>query len=162
MSEPRWNVRVANVNSGADVEQLARLRFAWRARERDEVGLSESEFASEFARWLFDHRDSHVGFIGSLGDDAVAMAWLALVDRVPGPGVFERRCAYVQSVFVTPANRNHGRGSQLMTALIELSRERGLDYIAVHPSAESFSFYQRLGFVGTQKVLELDFRSERP
>jgi GNAT superfamily N-acetyltransferase len=154
-------VRIGDLANDHDVEQLSQLRFSWRAKERDEQGLSEDEFARSFARWCREHSDSHVGFLGSLGDNAVAMTWLALVDRVPGPRVFERRCAYVQSAYVSPEHRNAGYGSRLMAGLIDYSRTLGLDYVAVHPSSESFSFYQRLGFAGTSKVLELDFRHER-
>ncbi len=156
-----WNVRRALVDNEGDIADLARLRYAWRAVERDESGLNSEQFATAFAFWLMEHRASHVGFIGSLGDEAVAMAWLALVDRVPGPGVFVRRCAYVQSVYVAEIHRNGHYGTLLMGKLIDFAREHQLDYLAVHPSSESFSFYQRLGFAGTEKVLELDFRSER-
>ena len=154
-------VRRATFEDPRDIGELATLRFAWRARERGEQSMSESEFTSAFALWLREHRESHVGFIGSLGTEPVAMAWLALVDRVPGPGVFERRCAYVQSVFVTAHYRSAGYGSAIMSVLIDDARELRLDYLAVHPSAESFNFYRRLGFEETNSVLELDFRSDR-
>jgi GNAT superfamily N-acetyltransferase len=157
----RFEVRVADPDNDIDLGALSTLRFAWRARERDEVGLIEDAFADAFAIWLQEHRASHVGFLGTLGTAPVAMGWLAIVDRVPGPGVFERRCAYVQSVYVTPERRQQGLGAALMNELISYARDLGLDYLAVHPSAEAFNFYERLGFAGTSKVLELDFRSAR-
>jgi GNAT superfamily N-acetyltransferase len=130
----------------------------WRALERDEGGLDREEFDAAFTRWWRDHRDSHVAAIGSLDDEPVAMAWLALVDRVPGPGAFVRRCAYVQSVYVERAHRNDALGSALMREVISRAQELELDYLAVHPSPFAFSFYRRLGFDPTSRVLELDFR----
>ncbi len=154
-------VRVANLENERDVAELSQLRFAWRAVERDELGLSEDAFRVAFATWLHEHRTSHVGFLGRLGDEPVAMAWLAIVDRVPGPELFERRCAYVQSVYVSRAYRNGGIGARVMNELIGFARGARLDYLAVHPSQESFSFYRRMGFAGTDHVLELDVRPPR-
>jgi GNAT superfamily N-acetyltransferase len=154
------SVRVGRADDDRDVADLARLRVAWRVGERDEVGLDEASFAAALREWMVEHAD-HVAFIGALDDEAVAMGWLAVVHRVPGPGVFVRTCAYVQSVYVAPAHRDSGVGSALMAALVEHGRDLGVDYLAVHPSERSFPFYERLGFSGTERVLELDFRPGR-
>jgi GNAT superfamily N-acetyltransferase len=153
-------VRIGSDASARDVADLARLRVAWRVGEGDESGLDEASFATALATWMREHPD-HLGFIGSIDEEAVAMAWMAIVHRVPGPGVFVRTCAYVQSAYVAPEHRNDGVGTAVMTALIEHGRGIGLDYIAVHPSERSFPFYRRLGFRGTERVLELDFRPGR-
>jgi GNAT superfamily N-acetyltransferase len=157
-----WRLRVANADDPRDVADLATLRFRWRAIERDEVGLSAEEYRDALGRWMYEHAASHVGFIGNLNDEAVAMAWLAIVDRVPGPGHFVRTCAYVQSVYVVPEARDRGLGSALMAEVVRHGRLLGLDYLAVHPSERSFPFYERLGFSATDRVLELDFRPRWP
>ena len=51
------------------------------------------------------------------------MAWLALVDRVPGPEHFTRRSAYVQSVFVISPERSNGIGTSLMEFVLVHARE---------------------------------------
>lgn len=140
---------------------LATLRYEWQADPLNANQLSANEFHDALASWWRDHRDSHVGLLGSVDGRAVAMAWLAIVDRVPGPGTFVRRCGYVQSTFVRESWRNRGLGANLMAAVVDRSGELGLDYLAVHPSEFSFSFYRRLGFDPTSRVLELDFRPAR-
>jgi GNAT superfamily N-acetyltransferase len=85
----------------------------------------------------------------------VAIAWLAVVDRIPGPEFFVRRSGYVQSVYVVPDRRSQGVGTALMEHLVGYARNAELDYLAVHPSERSFEFYRRLGFAPTTKVLEL-------
>ncbi len=149
----------ADLRNSTDVAQLARLIFQWRSVERDEVGLTFDDYLSRFESWVAGHLTTHEAFVIEDGGAFIGMAWLALVDRVAGPVHFVRRCAYVQSVFVDADRRNQELGRSMLEALIERSRELGLDYIAVHPSERSFPFYERLGFSATARVLELDFRT---
>jgi GNAT superfamily N-acetyltransferase len=155
------SVRVADLARASDLESLAALRYQWRAEERGETGMERGEFVDALVGWLRAHESSHVGFLGELDGSAVAIAWLALVERVPGPGAFRRTCGYVQSVYVAPSQRSRGLGAMVMTQLIEHARNSGLDYLAVHPSPASFAFYRRLGFANSDGVLELDFRPSR-
>jgi len=128
-SEP--TVRVATPE---DARGLAALRWTWRVDEHGEHGLTEGEFSASFADWFRSHRDSHVAFIAEAGDSQVGMAWLALIDRVPGPGVWLRLAGHLQSVYVLPARRAEGIGSALVTAVLKEASDRGLDYVWVHPS----------------------------
>jgi GNAT superfamily N-acetyltransferase len=145
-------IRVAGLS---DAEKLARLRYHWRVDERGERGLDEQSFAEGLRSWMDDHRSSHVPFLALRSGEPVGTAWLALVDRVPGPGHFVRRSAYVQSVFVIPPERSLGVGTRLMRLVVDHARHLGLDYVAVHPSEHSFSLYRRVGFTDTDRVLEL-------
>jgi GNAT superfamily N-acetyltransferase len=90
-------------------------------------------------------------FLALRGASPIGMAWLALVDRDPGPRYFTRRSAYVQSVFVVSHERTNGVATTLMGILLTHSRTLGLDYVAVHPSERSFSLYRRLGFTETDR-----------
>lgn len=150
-----WRVRLADVDTVVDLAALRDLRGQWR-------GVGDAVFATAFDEWCRAHRDSHRAFLGSLGERDVAMAWLAIVDRVPGADRFVRQAAYVQSVFVAEDVRDRGLGARLVRDLVTLARDLDLDYLAVHPSARSFSFYQRLGFSPTERVLELDLRTASP
>lgn len=150
-----WRVRVADVESDRDLSSLRDLREQWR-------GTGDGSFASAFAQWCRAHRESHRAMLGSLGGRDVAMAWLAIVDRVPGPDRFVRRAAYLQSVFVAEDVRNQGLGARLVTDLVAMARDLDLDYLAVHPSPRSFPFYGRLGFAPTERVLEQDLRASAP
>jgi GNAT superfamily N-acetyltransferase len=137
------------------VAHLATLRFQWRSLERGEWGSDEEVFSKELRHWLRAHESSHVPFLALDDERPIGMAWLAIVERIPGPAFFVRRSGYVQSVYVTPAQRSRGVGTELMVQLVSAARELGLDYLAVHPSEQSFEFYRRLGFENTTRVLEL-------
>ena len=65
-----------------------------------------------------DHAASHVPFLALRNGGAIGMAWLALVDRVPGPEHFTRRSAYVQSVFVISPERSNGIATSLMELVL--------------------------------------------
>ena len=90
------------------------------------------------------------------------MAWLVIIERVPGPEKWTRLSGFVQSVYVAPEHRNGGTGSLLMEKLIDGAREEGLEYLSVHPSPRSFPFYRRLGFTGEGSLLFLALDSSQP
>ena len=139
-----------------------RLRFGWRAEEGGESGLGAPEFGDAFAGWLADHVDSHIAFLARVGNEAAGIAFLALIDRIPGPEVFVRRGGHVQSVYVTPAHRNAGVGEALMRAVIADAARRGLDYVMLHPTVRSRPFYRGLGFASHDGLMELRFRAGGP
>jgi len=146
----------------ADARDLATLRWTWRVEEQGERGLTDAEFTASFTDWFRSHRDSHFAFVAEAGDSPIGMAWLALIDRVPGPGIWLRLAGYLQSVYIVPARRGEGIGSALVTAVLKEAADRGVDYVSVHPSRRSFALYQRLGFRSSDGVLEADLRSHRP
>jgi GNAT superfamily N-acetyltransferase len=156
-SEP--TIRAATIG---DVRDLAALRWIWRVDEEGEHGLTDAEFTASFIDWFRSHRDSHIAFIAKAGDSPIGMAWLALIDRVPGPGVWLRLAGHLQSVYVLRTRRGEGVGSALVTAVLNEAADRAVDYVSVHPSQRSFALYQRLGFRNSDGVLEADLRSHRP
>jgi len=141
----------------SNLSDLATLRFQWRSEELGERGLSLEEFDARFREWCTVHRESHVGYLATIGGVGVGCAWLVIVDRVPGPAKFVRRGGMIQSVYASPAHRDRGVGSDLVKVLIKEARAMGLDYLIVHPSQRSFPFYRRLGFTAAEKALELRF-----
>lgn len=154
--------RIASPDVRPDVEALAALRFRWRHDESGEAGDLAS-FTPAFATWWHDHTASHVGLLALEDDVAVGMAWLAIMDRVPGPERFRRASGMVQSVYVVPEARGRGVAAALVELLVATARERGLDYLGVHPSERSYTVYERAGFHLSGGVLELGLtRSRRP
>jgi GNAT superfamily N-acetyltransferase len=148
-------IRVATV---ADADALARLRYLWRVGEDGGRGTGLQVFEREFADWMVEHGATHVPFLAELQGVPIGMAWLVVVDRVPGPQYFIRRSAYIQSFYVIASERSCGIGTLLMASVLEHAKDLGLDYIAVHPSERSFSLYGRLGFLESDHVLELPLR----
>jgi len=149
------HIRRANAN---DAPTLAQLRYRWRVDEADESGLDLETYQTQMATWLYAHEHSHLGFVAVRDGVTVGEGWLALVERVPGPGKFLRRSAYLQAIYVVPTHRNNGIGALLVGEMMNVARELELDYVAVHPSAKSFTFYRRLGFDETSRLLEFDMR----
>ncbi len=147
-------VRPGGPNDAAD---LAGLRWRWRVDERGEVAPSTADFTAAFAGWAADHRDTHLPFVAHCGEEAIGMTWLAIITRVPGPGIWRRVSGLLQSVYVVPEHRNAGVGARLVTATLDAARDRGLDYVIVHPSERSFPLYRRLGFAESGGVLERRF-----
>jgi GNAT superfamily N-acetyltransferase len=149
--------REANLS---DAVALAHLRWTWRAVERDERGDPE-RFRGDFATWMAEHERTHVPYLVEAGGSAVGMAWLAVVERIPGPELWTRLSGILQSVYVLPEHRNRGLGNLLIRQVIEGAAAKGLDYLSVHPSPRSFPFYRRLGFGGEGRLLFLDLTADR-
>lgn len=138
----------------SDSEELARLRWIWRAVERGEKG-DPDQFRSDFVAWVAERDRTHLPFLVEVEGCAVGMAWLVIIERVPGPENWKRLSGFIQSAYVTPEHRNGGLGSLLMEKLIAGARSEGLEYLSVHPSPLSFPFYRRLGFGGEGSLLFL-------
>jgi GNAT superfamily N-acetyltransferase len=143
--------------SDDDLSELVALRYRWRVDEAGEQGDGIDQFMSKFRAWYETHRSTHAGYLAVLDGDAIGCAWLYTIDRVPGPERFIRRAGMLQSVYVVPPLRNQGVGDGLIRHIIVDSKKRELDYLMVHPSSASFSFYRRLGFAESNRVLELRF-----
>ncbi len=138
----------------ADADELARLRWRWRVDERGETGLTWADFRARFAHWWQPRGGSHLAFLAEVDRVAAGTMWLAVIDRVPGPGRWERRSGLVQNAYVVPEFRGRGVGTALLEALQAEAAHLGLDYLSVHPSERSFDFYRRGGFAETSGVLE--------
>ncbi len=134
------------------------MRWIWRAVERDERG-DPDRFRSDFVAWVAERHRTHVPFLVEVEGRAVGMAWLVIIERIPGPEKWRRLSGFLQSVYVTTEHRNSGLGSLLIEKLIEGARSEGLEYLSVHPSPLSFPFYRRLGFTGEGSLLFLALNS---
>ncbi len=99
--------------------------------------------------------ESHLAFLARLHAEAVGMAWLAILDRTPSPAKLVRLGGHVQSVYVMPGHRRQGIGSALVHHVIDVSHERDLAWLLVHPSVSSISFYRALGFAASASHMAL-------
>jgi len=152
---------VVRAGTAADGSELARLRWEWRSNLGRALELSEGDFTERFRYWVEAHPDTHLSFVAENDGSIVGMAWLAVLERVPGPDQWTRLSGILQSVFVAPDHRNGGIGAALVEAVIERARTIGVDYLTVHPSDLSFPLYRRLGFREWDGVLELDIGRPR-
>ena len=72
----------------SDLPDLARLLWL-HAAPAERARQSIESFAVDLAEWWIDHRNSHLAFIARLPEvegEAVDLAWLAVMPRVPMPG----------------------------------------------------------------------------
>ena len=152
------SVRLAGADDGVS---LAELRWRWRVDERAESGLERAPFVAAFARWTSDHAGSHLAWLAEDDGYPIGMAWLAIVERIPGPGEWLRLSGNLQSVYVVPERRGGGAGRLLIDAAVRAAKARNLEYLTVHPSERSFPLYRRVGFTDYPGVLELRFNEGR-
>src|SRR5262245_59396792 len=85
----------------ADAAALAGLRWRRATQERGYQGDNLDEFVATLGEWMRGHPE-HRAFVAEAGGEAVGMAWLAVLDRVPTASEYVRRSGDVQSVFVVP------------------------------------------------------------
>ncbi len=122
-----------------DVPELARL--LWLNADKDQRAQQTVEaFAMNLAAWWADHR-SYVAVLAREGGVAVGMAWVALVPRVPRPGVIHRFTGDIQSVFVSPEHRGQGIGSSIVLAATEHAEGVGAGRVTVHSGRRALPIY---------------------
>ncbi len=136
-----------------DVGHLARLLELFASPA--ERARSTGSFDVDLAGWWAEHVRTHIPFLArDPGADVVGMAWLALVPRVPRPGLTTRLSADVQSVFVLPAQRGRGIGAALVRAVTDHALRLGATHVTVHSSEGAVSLYERLGFASSPLLLQ--------
>lgn len=146
-------MRVAEAGA-ADLPDLARLD-AWDhlSSEPDEDVVRA--FSTQLADWWEEHAGTHRAFLARDDDGAaVGVGWVALLPRVPRPGVPDRVGADVQTVFVLPAHRGRGIGTAVVAAAVAWAEDRGVLHTSVHSSRRAVPVYERAGFVSSSRLLE--------
>ncbi len=141
--------------TAVDAAAVAELRWLWRTDERGETGPQLDGFTANLTTWIVEHLDSHIPFVAMRGHRHVGMAFLTIVERVPGVREWTRLSGEIQSAFVLPEYRGGGIGLQLMERIIVEARQLHLKYLAVHPSMRSIALYRRIGFTDGGGVLGL-------
>jgi GNAT superfamily N-acetyltransferase len=140
-----------------DFSELAGLRYEWRVDEVGERGLDEATFKEQMIARMSERRATHLGYLAARDGLNVGCAWLRVVDRVPAPAEFVRRAGIIQSAYVRASHRTVGIGSDLIRFIIDEARQMELSYLSLHPSEQSLTFYQRLGFAPYERAFELRF-----
>ncbi|MFG1869236.1 GNAT family N-acetyltransferase [Micromonospora arborensis] len=131
--------------SDADAPALARLRWRRAVQERGYQGDNLDELVETLGDWMRGHPE-HRAFVAEAAGEAVGMAWLAVLDRVPTATRYARRGGDVQSVFVVPELRDRRVGALLMSAVLDEARRLELEHVTVHSSTRAVPFYERNGW----------------
>ena len=139
-----------------DMPAVADLRWRWSV---DEDGRTPVQTPDEYRRamtgFAVDHRESHRCVVAERDGVVLGMGWLALTERPPTPDRPERRVTGdVQTVYVHPDLRGRGVARRLVTALLELADDAGVERTSVHSSVDGETLYRRLGFGDNPLLLQ--------
>ncbi len=145
---------IREANAG-DILELARLRWDFSPDQVAAARQTREAFIQEFAlfvtealsaeRWKIWVADSENRLIGNL--------YLELIPKLPRPGEFGSRFAYMTNVYVEENVRNGGIGGRLMDAAVAWAMSSDMEFIVVWPSEESVGFYERRGFRGSEAMV---------
>ncbi len=137
-----------------DLAQLASLLWLHAAPD-EQTRQSVDSYANDLVAWWANHKESHFAFVARLADaDVVGMVWLALVPRVPRPGMAMRRSGDIQSLFVLPEQRGRRIGSALVQAATEHALRLGAGRVIVQSGRKAVPVYERLGFAASPQLLQ--------
>ncbi|AGM04472.1 GNAT family N-acetyltransferase [Amycolatopsis keratiniphila] len=128
-----------------DVPALAALRRAWTEEQAGQP-VDDDGFEERFAGWYAAEASRRSAFLAELDGEAVGMVNLALIERMPRPGIPATRWAYLGNAFVLATHRDREIGSALVDAATAHARVCGCDRIVLSPTERSVPFYRRAGF----------------
>jgi GNAT superfamily N-acetyltransferase len=132
-----------------DVDELARLRAAWREQE------AASEFLAAFREWFLREQHSRWWWIAEADHARVGMVNMKLFDRMPSPDRAASRWGYLANLFVLPTHRGGGVGQSLLEAAVHRATVDGLVRLVLSPSELSVPLYGRQGFRPAHQLLFL-------
>jgi ribosomal protein S18 acetylase RimI-like enzyme len=141
-SSPDLTIRRAGA---ADAEVIGRLLHDFNT-EFEEPTPGAAALADR-VRELLDRNDFIVLLAGS---EPRGLAMLRFRPSIWTSGL---EC-YLAELYVQPEHRRRGLGLALMTAVLEVARERGADYIEVATSEDDVgarALYERFGFVNREQ-----------
>jgi len=140
-ARPRLAAVTVRMAGPADAAALAELRDVPPGR------------LAAYADWISAHRETHLPFVAEVDGRVVGCAWLHVAERVPAGGSFDRRYGDVQSVEVREEHRGRGLGAELIAAILDTARARGLSHVTVHSGRRAVDFYLRNGFSHHRQLL---------
>jgi len=127
--------------TSADAGALARLLTDFNTEYGDDVPPM-SELTSRFAQLL--EGPAFLGFL--VGEPVCGFGTVSLRPSI----YYDGPVALVEDLYVAPARRSQGHGSELMSVLLAYARESGWSAIEVQVDerdVDAMRFYERHGFV---------------
>jgi GNAT superfamily N-acetyltransferase len=148
---PQHNARVDNnitVRPAAphELDVVAGLRWQWILENEGVPVTGRDEFVQYFTTWARQNTSSHRCMVLVRDEVLIAMAWLAVLQRVPSPRALQRASGDLQCVYVVPGERDSGLGGRLIDAVLTRAGELGLERVTVHSSPRAIPAYSRHGF----------------
>jgi ribosomal protein S18 acetylase RimI-like enzyme len=138
-----------------DATALAGLRHEFRS-DLAPATEAEAAFLERCTGWMA--RRLAAGspwrcWVAETGTTIVGTVWLQLIDKLPNPVAEPERHGYVSSLYVRPAHRGAGLGSELLGACLQECERLELDTVVLWPTPASRSLYLRHGFAARDDLL---------
>jgi len=147
---------VIRASRQTDMAAVADLRWRWSVTEGGaDPATTPEAYREAMTVFAVAHPETHRCVVAEHDGRVLGMAWLALVARPPTPDrPAHRLTADVQTVYVHPDLRGRGVAGRLVTALLDLADELGVERTSVHSSVAGESLYRRLGFGDARLLLQ--------
>jgi GNAT superfamily N-acetyltransferase len=139
-----------------ELDAVAGLRWQWMLENEATPVTTCDGFVDHFVAWARKNTSSHRCMVVVRGNAVIGMAWLAITQRVPTPRSLDRASGDVQCVYVVPEQRNTGVGGRLITQILDLAGQMGLERVTVHSSHRAIPAYSRHGFAVSPRLLQAD------
>jgi GNAT superfamily N-acetyltransferase len=144
----------------ADVTAIVHHRHAMFA----EMGLSgDYETMDErFDPWLRHAMSAQLYFgwvVETEQGEIVAGGGIGLLPRPPSPPDLNEQWAFVYNVYTEPSHRRQGLARQLMEAIHDWCRERGLKTVGLNASDFGRPLYKTLGYQPSETLMLLQLEN---
>lgn len=143
-----------------DADQLARLRWDFRAEDGERPVVSPDDFHARYTAFLVQGLASGqwAHWVAEDGGEIVAHMAVLTIVSVPRPSRRRDAWGYLTDCYTRPAHRSRGVGSTLLDHVKAWAAERDLELLVVSPSERSAPFYTRAGFGPDDEFLVLHLR----
>ena len=147
---------VIRASRPSDMPAVADLRWRWSVEEGGSVPVHTADaYRSAMTAFAEAHPESHRCVVAERDGRVLGMAWLGLVGRPPAPDRPDGRLTGdVQTVYVHPEVRGLGVAGRLVTALLDVADDLGVERVSVHSSVDGERLYRRLGFGDARLLLQ--------
>ena len=132
-----------------DIPQLIELRMAYLLADFGMLDARAEEIIRGSLPSCFDrHLGGDLFAYAMRCDDGsiVSIALMLVSEKPPNPRFPHGRIGTVFNVFTAPEHRRRGLARQVMGALVEDARLRGLDLVELNATDDGYGLYKSLGF----------------
>ena len=132
-----------------DIPQLIELRMAYLLAD---FGMLDATVEDSIRGSLPSFFERHLGgdlFAYAMRCDdgsIVSLALMLVSEKPPNPRFPHGRIGTVFNVFTVPEHRRKGLARQVVRALVDDARARGLDLVELNATDDGYGLYKSLGF----------------
>ncbi len=118
----------------------------------------ESEFEGEFTRLSAEYftHGNQTTIMAYDGERAIGCATICYITLMPTFDHPTGKRAHLMNVYTSENYRRRGIARQMVTALIDEARERGVTYISLDATEKGRPLYKSLGFCGNEENMGLN------